>query len=199
VPLDYDYGTWNAYNQYWPAEYLIDRRGHVRHAHFGEGEYDRTERLIRTLLSESTSKLPVTARLSDPTPREATTPESYLGFARLERYAGSEVVRNRSVLYRLSRAVPLNELAYGGFWRVARQKIVVGPRASLRLHFLAKNVYLVLGGRGRLAIFLNGRVVGQIRLAGISRLYLKRFARVREGLLELRFTPGLSAYAFTFG
>ena len=67
VPLDNDYGTWDAYhNQYWPAEYLIDRRGHVRHAHFGEGEYDRTERLIRTLLAESTSKLPVASRLSTP-------------------------------------------------------------------------------------------------------------------------------------
>jgi len=201
VPLDNEYGTWNAYNnQYWPAEYLIDRRGHVRHAHFGEGEYDRTERLIRTLLSESTSELPVTARLADPTPHEATTPESYLGFDRLERYAGSKVVPNRSVLYRLPRAVLLNKLAYGGFWRVERQKIVAGPRARLRLHFLAKNVYLVLGGRGRVGVFLNGRAVGQIRIAGISRLYtLLRDKKVREDLLELRFTPGLSAYAFTFG
>jgi cytochrome c biogenesis protein CcdA/thiol-disulfide isomerase/thioredoxin len=201
VPLDNDYGTWNAYNnQYWPAEYLIDRRGDVRHAHFGEGEYERTERLIRTLLSESTSKLPVTARLSDPTPREATTPESYLGFDRLERYAGSEVIPNRRFLYRLPRAVPLNKLAYGGSWRVERQKIIAGRSARLRLHFLAKNVYLVLGGNGRLGVSLNGRAVGQIRIAGISRLYrLQRYQRVREGLLELRFTPGLSAYAFTFG
>ena len=48
VALDNDYGTWNAYgNQYWPAKYLIDRRGHVRYAHFGEGDYDVTEENIR--------------------------------------------------------------------------------------------------------------------------------------------------------
>ncbi len=52
VPLDNDFGTWNAYaNQYWPANYLVDRAGHVRYVHFGEGEYERTERAIRTLLA----------------------------------------------------------------------------------------------------------------------------------------------------
>ena len=35
VALDNQYGTWNAYgNQYWPAEYLIDKHGHIRRAHF---------------------------------------------------------------------------------------------------------------------------------------------------------------------
>jgi cytochrome c biogenesis protein CcdA/thiol-disulfide isomerase/thioredoxin len=201
VPLDNHYATWDAYhNQYWPAEYLIDRRGHVRHAHFGEGEYDRTERLIRTLLAESTAELPVAARLPDPTPQGSTTPESYLGFDRLERYAGAKVVPSRSVLYRLPRGVPLNELAYGGVWRVESQRIVAGAGARLRLHFLAKNVYLVLGGQGRLGLFVNGRPAGRIRISGISRLYtLQRYTQVREGMLELRFTPGLSAYAFTFG
>ena len=52
VPLDNEYATWDAYsNQYWPAEYLVDRSGHVRHVHFGEGEYDQTEALIRRLLA----------------------------------------------------------------------------------------------------------------------------------------------------
>src|SRR5919199_1174483 len=51
IALDNDYDTWNAYsNEYWPAEYLIDRNGHLRHAHFGEGEDDKTERAIRQLL-----------------------------------------------------------------------------------------------------------------------------------------------------
>ena len=51
VAIDDDYGTWNAYaNQYWPATYLVDKRGRVRYVHFGEGEYDRTENVIRTLL-----------------------------------------------------------------------------------------------------------------------------------------------------
>ena len=51
---DNDFGTWDNYaNQYWPAEYLIDRNGHIRHIHFGEGEYDETEELIRTLLGDT--------------------------------------------------------------------------------------------------------------------------------------------------
>jgi hypothetical protein len=94
----------------------------------------------------------------------------------------------------------MNELAYGGFWRVERQRIVAGRHARLRLHFLARNIYLVLGGHGRLALFVNGQPAGQIRISGISRLYtLQKYARVRGGLLELRFTRGLFAYAFTFG
>jgi cytochrome c biogenesis protein CcdA/thiol-disulfide isomerase/thioredoxin len=201
VPLDNDYATWNAYhNQYWPAEYLIDKGGHVRHAHFGEGEYDRTERLIRTLLAEPTDSLPVTAKLSDPTPREQTTPESYLGYARIGNYAGSRLVRNRETPYELPRALPLNAYAYGGTWRVAKERIVSGRGARLRLHFLAKNVYLVLGGRGRLDVLVDGHRKRRVRVEGISRLYtLLRYPRLETHVLELRFSPELAAYAFTFG
>ena len=74
--------TWNAWdNQYWPAEYLIDRKGHVREAHFGEGDYGTTEEAIRTLLA--TRALPAASHLGDPTPTGALTPETYLGFQRI--------------------------------------------------------------------------------------------------------------------
>ena len=54
VAIDNDYGTWQAYgNEYWPADYLIDRRGHVRDVHFGEGQYAATERAIQQLLGET--------------------------------------------------------------------------------------------------------------------------------------------------
>src|SRR5439155_1667491 len=86
VALDNSYDTWNAYaNQYWPAEYLIDKRGHVRHAHFGEGEYPHTEQLIRTLLGVRSAAM---TKVRDTTPTELMTPETYLGAARLQRYAG---------------------------------------------------------------------------------------------------------------
>ena len=95
VALDNEYGTWNAYgNQYWPAEYLIDRKGHVRYAHFGEGEYDVTEESIRSLLGEKLGA-PASARLRDLTPTGTLTPESYLGSERLARYAGSTRSRRR--------------------------------------------------------------------------------------------------------
>src|SRR3989440_8828333 len=95
VAIDNRYGTWEAYgNQYWPAEYLIDRSGHVRHAHFGEGEDDRTESLIRQLLSTRKVELaaPTSARATTPT--HVITPQSYLGHQRLHRHAGPGLAKN---------------------------------------------------------------------------------------------------------
>ena len=201
VALDNQYGTWNAYgNQYWPAEYLIDRRGDIRHAHFGEGEYGETERLIRLLLGDRKLNLPVASRLKDPTPNELTTPESYLGYERLARYSGSGIQRDRLAQYRLPRRLALNDLAYGGQWRVGAHRIVAGKAARLRLHFVASKVYLVLGGHGRVQVRVDGRLQRTVRVSGISRLYqLLNFNRDGEGILELRFSPGVEAYAFTFG
>src|ERR671933_2174751 len=106
VALDNDYSTWNAYgNQYWPAEYLLDRRGHVRHYHFGEGEYGRTEQLIRQLLAPERAHLPTATAIADRTPMAATTPESYLGYQRLDRYAGSGITRDRLARYRFPAAL----------------------------------------------------------------------------------------------
>src|ERR671928_42931 len=138
VALDNDYATWNAYsNQYWPAEYLIDRRGHLRNFHFGEGEYDRTERLIRTLLAMSGRQLPTAAAIADRTPMSVTTPESYLGYQRLARYAGSKVVPERFASYRFPVSLPQDHLAYAGSWRIGSERIVAGANARLRLRFRA--------------------------------------------------------------
>jgi cytochrome c biogenesis protein CcdA/thiol-disulfide isomerase/thioredoxin len=199
VAIDNDYKTWDAYqNAAWPTEYLIDRRGHVREIKEGEGDYDGTERKVRRLLGE-----PATAQLAsvrDATPDHPQTPESYLGWERLQRYAGSEIVPERQVLYRAPHPLTLHTLAYEGFWTVKRQRIVSGRLARLRLHFLARNVYLVLSGSGRLDVLVDGKHVKTIRVGGLSRLYtLVQFPEVREANLELRFTPGISAYAFTFG
>src|SRR5439155_8827547 len=77
IAIDNRYATWEAYsNQYWPAEYLIDRQGHVRHAHFGEGDYDRTESLIRELLAKRDVRLAAETRAPDTTPTDVITPES---------------------------------------------------------------------------------------------------------------------------
>jgi cytochrome c biogenesis protein CcdA/thiol-disulfide isomerase/thioredoxin len=199
VAIDNGYKTWDAYqNGAWPTEYLVDRRGHIREIKEGEGNYDDTENTIRRLLGEPAKAQ--LASVADETPRHPTTPESYLGWVRLERYSGSEIVPGREVPYRFPRSVPLNTLAYDGLWRVERQRIVAGNRARLRLHFLAQNVYLVLGGRGSLQVLVNGKSVRTIEVGGLSRLYtLLRYPNLREGELELRFAPGVTAYAFTFG
>jgi cytochrome c biogenesis protein CcdA/thiol-disulfide isomerase/thioredoxin len=201
VALDNDFGTWNAYaNQYWPAEYLVDRRGHVRHAHFGEGEYDKTEQLIRRLLAERPGvRLPVPAPKADRTPHELLTPESYLGYRRLDRYAGLPVQEDQLARYAFPRVLPQDELAYAGEWRVGPERIVAGADARLRLHFHARHVYLVLGGKGTVAKLVDGKPAGSVRIDG-DRLYtVLDLPSATAGVLELRFTRGLSAYAFTFG
>jgi cytochrome c biogenesis protein CcdA/thiol-disulfide isomerase/thioredoxin len=197
VVQDNRYKTWDNYaNQYWPAEYLIDRSGHIRHTHFGEGEYDRTESLIRTLLdAHGTMAHPV----ADATPRGLLTPETYLGYARLNTYAGSKLAPDVQANYRFARSLPENEVSYDGTWRVRPDQIVAGKRARLRLRFSARNVYIVLGGRGTVHALINGKEAGTIKVDA-QRLYTVRASsRSISALLELRFSPGIQAYSFTFG
>jgi cytochrome c biogenesis protein CcdA/thiol-disulfide isomerase/thioredoxin len=201
IAIDNRYATWEAYsNQYWPAEYLIDRQGHVRHAHFGEGEYGRTEQLIRRLLASRTAaELTAATHEPDMTPTDLTTPESYLGYQRLDRYVGSSVVRNREATYRFPSRIAANELAYAGRWRVEAERIVAGAGARLRLHYQARDVYLVLAGKGRVRTFLDGKPARTVEVDG-DRLYtLVSDPEEHDKLLELRLTPGVAAYAFTFG
>ena len=199
VAIDNRYKTWDAYaNDAWPAEYLIDRRGHLREVKKGEGDYGGTERKIQALLGEPSGAQLASVR--DRTPQHFTTPESYLGWQRLQRYAGSAITPDRMVRYRFPRAIPPDSLAYSGFWTVDGERIVSGPEARLRLSFIAQHVYLVLSGRGRVEVLVNGKPVRTIRVGGLSRLYtLLSYKAERAGLLELRFTPHISAYAFTFG
>ena len=200
VALDNDFATWTAYaNEYWPAKYLIDRQGRLRYHHFGEGEYEETERQIRRYLGEMVTG--GSTSVADRTPHVRTTPESYLGYERLDRFVGSSVLPDRVASYRFPAAgLGSDELAYSGRIRVERQRLVAVRDARLRLQFLGRQVNLVLGGQGRLDVLLNGRPAKTIEVRGEPRLYtLLDLPTLSEGLLELRFSPGHSAYAFTFG
>ena len=201
VALDNDYGTWDAYsNQYWPAEFLIDQNGHLRHAHFGEGEYDKTERLIRLLLrAGGVGRLPHAGRDADRTPSGLRTPETYLGFERMDRFDGERLVAQQPYGYRLPRTLPRDHWAYGGTWTVESERAIAGQDAQLRLHFHARQVHLVLGGKGTVAVRVDGRRPRVVRVDG-ARLYtLVTLRAVRDGTLHLSFSPGIQAYAFTFG
>ncbi|HAM01995.1 MAG TPA: thiol:disulfide interchange protein, partial [Acidimicrobiaceae bacterium] len=102
VAVDDDYGTWNAYdNQYWPADYLVDAKGDVRHVSFGEGGYGQTESLIRSLLVDARPGivLPRPSDVPDRTPTEAMNPETYLGYERLQYLVGATPVPNRAATY----------------------------------------------------------------------------------------------------
>jgi len=201
VALDNDYGTWEAYgNNYWPAHYLIDQAGRVREIHIGEGDYDRTERNIRLLLEAGDSRdLPRDVPDPDRTPRELRTPETYLGYLRIGNYTGSPLRTNRPARYTFPPGQAGDTFAYSGMWTVERERIVAGQNASLRLHFLARNVYLVLAGRGKVTVTLDGTKRRTVQVSG-DRLYtLLSQRQSRDGLLELAFSPGVAAYAFTFG
>jgi cytochrome c biogenesis protein CcdA/thiol-disulfide isomerase/thioredoxin len=199
VALDNDYGTWNAYgNQYWPAEYLIDRQGHVRHAHFGEGEYNITEENIRSLLGEKPAS-PAADRLHDLTPSGPITPESYLGYGRIDRFTGSKIHPDKEATYAFPAALGRDDFAYAGRWTVRVQRIVAGEDARLELRYYARKVFLVLGGKGTVHVLVDGRPHGVVHVNS-DRLYtLVDRDSIDDAVLELRFSPGVSAYAFTFG
>ena len=199
VALDNSYGTWNAYsNQYWPAEYLIDRAGHVRHVQFGEGDYDKTEQLVRLLLGSASKPA---ASVVDTTPTERVTPESYLGFGRLDRsrYRGDMLRPRVKSQYTFPNELPRDYTSYAGEWTIGDESAAAGSAARLRLHFHARSVYVVLGGHGRVRALLDGRPVGVLRVDS-NRLYtVVEGKQPRDALLELRFSPGVDAYSFTFG
>jgi len=196
VMQDNRYKTWDNYaNQYWPAEYLIDKQGHVRHTNFGEGEYDQTEALIRRLLGDNGTHA---RSVADATPSGLLTPESYLGYARLTNYVGANPVPNKFTNYTFPSSLPANTLAYDGSWRVGAQAITAGKNARLRLQFEASNVYIVLGGHGSVRSFVDGKP-GRTIPVNAERLYTVRSGKPTDALLELRFSPGVQAYSLTFG
>ena len=216
VVQDNDRGTWNAYgNQYWPAKYLIDADGQVRYVHFGEGEYETTERAIRTLLRErGDDRLGAGARVSgEQAPTAVTTPETYLGSARALNFANGRIAPGAHGFGALPASLDTDQFAYGGRWRIGREAATAGAGARLAAEFNADKIFLVMGSPGRerrLRVFLDGRPIPD-RLAGedvrdgaasisAQRLYrLVNLERPGRHRLELRFQPGIAGYAFTFG
>ncbi|MGH9127511.1 MAG: cytochrome c biogenesis protein DipZ [Acidimicrobiales bacterium] len=204
VAIDNSYGTWNAYgNQYWPADYLIGPNGHIRYTAFGEGGYAGVEQAIRTLLSSNgATHLPAPTGVPDRTPTDSTTPESYLGYDRLANYVGVPVVHNRAKLYKFPASLPANDLSLSGTWTVGPQSATAGARAAIRLSFTARDVYLVLGGQGKVTVSVGGKQLKVVQVSGVPGLYTLLSAPPgppEQGLLQLDVSPGVAAYDFTFG
>ena len=205
VAQDNDYATWNAYgNQYWPAEYLIDARGHVRHTTFGEGGYRETERAIRALLAEAGHHDlggMAQGRAIVPSAAEAT-PETYLGAARSDGWVGIPPSPGRHN-YPAVGGLGLNEFALSGTWGVTGQSATAVRDSRIDVAFQAAHVYLVLSsGANRprpLQVLLDGRPIRTVTVRA-QRLYeLVSLPTAQQHRLTLRFAPGLAGYAFTFG
>jgi len=214
VAQDNELATWSAYgNAYWPAEYFIDARGRVRYTHFGEGEYGEKEQVIRELLAEAGH--PVGRRMAGAHGIEpeagVTTPESYLGSGRAERFANGLITHGLHD-YSAPAEVPDDELAYSGPWRI-EQDSATAAGGSLELNFGARRVYLVLGtvdGKPRrVKVTLDGKPIGAAAGADVhggavtvraQRLYsLVDLPAVGRHLLRLEPETGVTGYAFTFG
>jgi cytochrome c biogenesis protein CcdA/thiol-disulfide isomerase/thioredoxin len=196
VAQDNDYGTWDAWgNQYWPAKYLIDANGQVRYAHFGEGDYDKTEAAIRSLLPDEDLGERV-GRQPGEVPGNAT-PETYLGAARAQGWEPSVTPGTHD--YPGTSRLDLDRFALGGRWKIDDESATAVKDATLRAHVRGKSVYLVLGGSGKVDVTVDGAHERTVDVDG-QRLYdLMKRQRAGEHELDLRFDPGVAGYAFTFG
>jgi cytochrome c biogenesis protein CcdA/thiol-disulfide isomerase/thioredoxin len=198
VALDNSLATWTNYrNRYWPAHYLVDASGTVRHIRFGEGDYGTTEKLIRELLlaANPSVALPRPTELADTTPDTSViTRETYLGATKQVNFAGQEPYRTGHFAARAKQ--PPNSFALDGDWTMASQYITPsGPAARIHLSYRAKEVRMVLSGTG--TVRTGGDTV---QVAGTPRSYrLLSTPDVRSGSLAIEVGPGVRAYSFTFG
>jgi len=204
VAVDDGYGTWTAYdNEYWPAEYLIDAHGQVRHAGFGEGDYGVTESLIRQLLvqADPTVRLPRPTDVTDETPTQQLTPESYLGYSHdLPNFDGTSISPGQPARYQFPASLPPDYLAFSGTWDIGPEAATAGADARLELAFDADDVYLVLGGTGTVGVSVDGKRTATVGVSGIPRLYTLVHSQTYEtATLVLDVAPGVQAYDFTFG
>jgi cytochrome c biogenesis protein CcdA/thiol-disulfide isomerase/thioredoxin len=216
VVQDNRYGTWNAYgNQYWPAEYLIDPQGKVRHVQFGEGDYSQSEDAVRELLYQSgVHNLPPPSTEHAIMPSsDLGTPETYLDDQRSQNFAQPL----QKGLYHYTGAANLgpNEFALKGNWSVNSQSSTpVSTGDTISARFLAAHVYLVMTSQGNRArtvkVLLDGKPIspsaagtdvhhGLVTVKG-QRLYsLVSLPNDQSHVLQLDVPPGVSAYDFTFG
>jgi cytochrome c biogenesis protein CcdA/thiol-disulfide isomerase/thioredoxin len=206
VAVDNNYGTWNAYdNEYWPAEYLIDAQGVVRHVDFGEGNYGLTESLIRKLLVDAHPGLSLPPPTSVPnlTPMVQTSPESYVGYEYGLTYLDTDVEppENATAEYHFPKSLSSTTWALSGIWDEHSEEATSGKNAKLEINYVAQDVYLVMGGTGTVTVSAgNGTAPKTIQVSGVPRLYtLFHATSSSTGTMVLTFTPGVQAYDFTFG
>jgi len=227
VAVDNDYAVWRRFdNRYWPAHYFIDAQGRIRHHHFGEGSYARSEQVIRQLLAEAgrtaLPEQPVSVASSGvhaaPDVSELQSPETYLGYARARNFASPEgLVQERATDYRAA-PLQLNQWSLAGRWTLGREQAALdaaGGRIAYR--FRARDLHLVLGPAEdsrpvRFRVRLDGAAPGADHgddldaegngVVREQRLYqlIRQTGTVGEHLFEIEFLdPGVQAYAFTFG
>lgn len=205
VAMDNSLSTWTNYrNRYWPASYLIDADGVVRHIKLGEGGYATTERHIRDLLiaADPDVELPPPTDVVDETPEVgATTPETYLSAGKEVNFGGDEDYTTGPNEYSFPRELERDTFALDGAWTIDFQGATPAAEdARVRLAYTAtQEVRVVLGGSGTVVADVDGRRV-ELEVSGSPDSYrLLRTDGRRQGEIELSVPPGITVYSFTFG
>jgi thiol-disulfide isomerase/thioredoxin len=228
IAIDSNYAIWRALNnQYWPALYFVDAQGRIRHHHFGEGEYEQSERIIQQLLAEAgvagigNELVSVDARGAE-APADwgsLKSPENYVGYERTENFAspGGAVLDKRRV-YAAPAQLNLNHWALSGDWTVGKQATLLNKangRIAYRFH--ARDLHLVMGpaARGtsvRFRVLIDGKPPGAAHGIDVDdqgngtvseqRLYqlIRQAKPIADRQFEIEFLDsGVEAFAFTFG
>jgi cytochrome c biogenesis protein CcdA/thiol-disulfide isomerase/thioredoxin len=216
VVQDNKMGTWNAYaNEYWPADYLIDTKGNVRYATAGEGDYGTTETAIRALLAEAGHQVGGHSHPTDVVvPSQEATPETYLGTDRAQGWVVPPRAGSHDYGQNPASTLPVNDFLFTGTWDISGQPAVAQANAGIEVEFEAKHVYLVLSSPGErplpVQVLLDDHPIAAADAGadvhdGVvtvrrQRLYtLVSLPHDEQRRLSLRFAPGVTGYAFTFG
>ncbi len=212
VAQDNDFKTWDAFaNRYWPAKYLIDADGYIRYTHFGEGDYEETDKAIASLLLEAGVELPEgvgeTDEVQKPNAGKPRSPETYLGDRSWPALGNSQGEPSpEPVTYKAPEAMTLNKYYLSGTWRVVdREKQVLGSgEGEIRMKFLGGEINMVLGpgltkNRKLAEVFIDGQSVKtfDIGMYDSYNLFTGEYGE-HEMVLKLQ-GAGTEAYAFTFG
>lgn len=210
VAQDNDFETWNNYNnRYWPAKYLFDHNGKLRYTHFGEGQYDVTEKNIQALLREAGEDIDeeISDMTSDVDFRRIGTPETYLGYWRMDHNGNPEaLLRDTAQDYTVPAPTKFNNFYFDGNWEIKRQHSVLNEAGGALIYrYRAATVNLVMGAPEgetvRARVFIDGANKGEIEVTEETLYELfSTPGDYREHELRLEFLdPGVEVYAFTFG
>lgn len=228
VAVDSKRAIWNAFdNGAWPALYIIDAKGVVRHRHYGEGDFERSEMLIQQLLAEAGVKnVPTSLVRVQGAGAQAPadwanlhTPETYVGFQQAEGFRSpGGMIAGQKRTYDLPDRLPTNMWAASGEWTFASEAArAERPNARIVYRFHARDVNLVMGAMSRdkpvpFRVRIDGQPPGAAHgsdtdASGRGVLMEKRLYQVvrqpgaiDDRTFEIEFLePGAEAYAFTFG
>lgn len=227
IPIDSNHSIWRAFrNEYWPADYFVDARGRIRYHHFGEGDYEQSERVIQALLKENgaTGLDENTVRITSdgaeaPPSEDVRSPETYAGYARAENFASpGGMAQDSQKSYSLPTKPALNQWGLGGSWKVGVEsgKLESAP-GKIVFRFHSRDLHMVLGpGRNgtpvRFKVKLNGAALGDDHGSDSSvdgagevrepRMYqlVRQKGSIKDAVFEIEFLdPGVEVFSFTFG